>query len=88
MAKINSLHLGMGVFNFIPETGKTYKAMVTFANGSQESINLPAAESKGITLSGESMTLQKLSIEIRVNRPYYKENLNKQLNLLQYIVVH
>ncbi len=84
VAKINSAHLGMGVFNFIPETGKTYKAMVTFANGSQESINLPAAESKGITLSVNTDDPSKLSIEIRVNRPYYKENLNKQLNLLVY----
>ncbi len=84
VAKISSAHLGMGVFNFIPEKGKTYKAMVTFADGSQESINLPAAEPKGTTLSVNTNDPSKISIEIRANLPYYKENLNKKLNLLVY----
>jgi len=84
VAKINSVHLGMGTFGFIPEIGKTYKAMVTFADGSQESINLPAAEPKGTTLSVNTDDPAKISIEIRANKPFYKENLNKQLNLVVY----
>jgi len=84
VAKIASPHLGMGVFSFIPEAGRTYKAKVTFADGSQSTINLPAAEAKGITLSVNTNDPSKIAIEIRANRDYYKENKDKQLNLLVY----
>ena len=84
VTKIASTHLGMGEFDFIPEEGRTYKAKVTFADGSQTSIDLPAAETKGIALSVNTNDPAKVSIEIRANRNYYKENLNKGLNLLIY----
>jgi len=84
VAKIASANLGMGEFNFIPEAGKSYKAMVTFGNGTQATLNLPAAQQKGITLFVNTDNPAKVSIEIRANRDYYKENMNKQLNLLVY----
>jgi hypothetical protein len=84
VAKIASTHLGMGVFDFIPEEGKKYKAKVTYNDGSQSTVNLPGAESKGITLAVNSDDPAKISIEIKANRAYYKENLNKELNLLVY----
>ncbi|MDR3693060.1 TonB-dependent receptor plug domain-containing protein [Mucilaginibacter sp.] len=84
VAKISSAHLGMGMFYYIPETGKTYKAMVTFADGSQSSVDLPAAQPKGITLSVNTDDPAKVAIIIRANRAYYKENQNKKLNLLVY----
>jgi len=84
VAKINSAHLGMGEFDFIPEAGRTYKAMVTFSNGSQTSMDLPVAEMKGITLRVSTRDPAKLSIEIRASRDYYNENKNKQLNLMIY----
>jgi TonB-dependent SusC/RagA subfamily outer membrane receptor len=84
VAKIVTAHLGMGAFNFIPETGKTYKAMVTFGDGSQQTINLPAADAKGIALSVNTDDPSKISISIIANRPYFKENKDKQLNLLVY----
>jgi hypothetical protein len=84
VAKLASGHLGMGVFNFLPEQGKKYRARVTFANGVLETINLPAVEEKGITLAVNTVNPDKLSIEIKANRAYYKENLNKELNLLIY----
>jgi len=84
VAKIAAAHLGMGVFDFIPEEGHTYKAKVTYADGSQSTIDLPAAEAKGITLSVNTNDPSKVSIEIRANRAYYKENKDKQLNLLFY----
>ena len=84
VAKITSAHLGMGMFNFIPETGKTYKAMITFADGSQSSLDLPATQPRGITLSVNTDDPTKVSILIRANHAYYKENQNKKLNLLVY----
>ncbi|MDB5008905.1 MAG: hypothetical protein JWP45_3298 [Mucilaginibacter sp.] len=84
IAKINSSHLGMGAFDILPEEGRKYKAKVTFANGLQSTVDLPTAETKGITLSVNTNDPSKISIEIKANRAYYKENLNKQLNLLIY----
>lgn len=84
VARIASAHLGMGVFDFIPEAGRTYKARVTFADGSQSVADLPAAEAKGIVLSVNTGDPAKVSIEIDANRAYYKENLNKDLNILIY----
>src|SRR5277367_2840044 len=64
VAKIASAHLGMGVFDFVPEEGKAYQAKVTFANGSQSSIELPV-EPKGITLSVNTDNPAKVSVEIK-----------------------
>ncbi|HWZ15763.1 MAG TPA: TonB-dependent receptor plug domain-containing protein [Mucilaginibacter sp.] len=84
VARITSAHLGMGVFDFIPEADRTYKARVTFADGSQSVVDLPPAQIKGIVLSVNTGDPAKVSIEINANRAYYKENLNKNLNILVY----
>jgi len=84
VAKITSSHLGMGVFDFIPEAGRTYKARVTFANGLQSAVALPIVESKGLTLDISNNDPNKISIEINANRAYYAENKNKDLNMVVY----
>jgi len=84
VAKFASSHLGMGVFEIMPEEGKTYKAKLTYANGSQNTIDLPVAEAKGITLAVNNNDPDKIAIEVRANRAYYKENLNKDLNIILY----
>jgi len=84
VAKISSSHFGMGTFEFIPEEGKKYKAKVTYSNGTQATVNLPDAAAKGIALAVNTNDPSKISIEIRANRAYYKENLNKEVNLLVY----
>lgn len=83
VAAFTSSHLGMGTFYLQPEEGKTYKAKVTFADGSQGTFNLPVVQSKGIALSVKD-TLGKLSIEIRSNKAYFQENLNKNISLVIY----
>jgi TonB-dependent SusC/RagA subfamily outer membrane receptor len=83
VAKIKSDHLGMGVFSLLPEAGRTYKARLTFADGSKSIVDLPAPEASGITMAVYSKP-DKISIEIKSNRTYYKENLNKDLNLVIY----
>ncbi|ASU32979.1 carboxypeptidase regulatory-like domain-containing protein [Mucilaginibacter xinganensis] len=84
VAKIAATHLGMGVFNLTPEEGKKYKAKITYSDGSQSTVNLPDVEAKGITLAVNSDDPAKISMEIKANRAYYKENMNKELNLLIY----
>ncbi|MES2109039.1 MAG: TonB-dependent receptor [Bacteroidota bacterium] len=82
--KIESSHFGMGTFDFIPEEGKKYTAKLTYADGSKATVNLPDAAAKGIVLAVNTDNPAKISIEIRANRAYYKENMNKDVNLLIY----
>ncbi|MBS1501807.1 MAG: hypothetical protein JST32_07080, partial [Bacteroidetes bacterium] len=83
VAEFAATHLGMGSFNLIPEAGKTYKAKVTFADGTQDVVNLPAPELKGIALAVKD-TLDKVFVEIRCNKAYFKDNINKDINLVMY----
>src|SRR5690606_38543012 len=45
-----SQHLGMGVFSFKPEQGKTYKAEITSADGTKHTFPLPEVKKEGISL--------------------------------------
>jgi hypothetical protein len=78
-----SAHLGMGTFYFLPEEGKTYKANVVFGDGTRGTFSLPAAQSKGILLAVKD-TLGKMSVEVRSNKPYFEENLNKNISIVIY----
>ena len=51
IAKITTRHLGMGSFILMPQPGKTYKAQITFADGSQSTINLPVAQQEGYIIT-------------------------------------
>ena len=84
VARMASSHLGMGEFYLLPEAGKTYRARVTYADGSQAAIDLPAVEARGITLAVNTDDPAKVSIEIKANRDYFKANLNEELNILIY----
>lgn len=74
---ITSQHLGMGFFTLQPESGKTYKANVTFPDGSQSTYNLPAARNEGIILSADNSNPQNLSIKISSNAVYFEKNKGK-----------
>jgi hypothetical protein len=44
-------HLGMGQFRLLPEKGKSYQAKVTYPDGSEKSVKLPAVQESGYVLS-------------------------------------
>jgi len=83
VATFSSNDLGMGFFYIQPEAGKTYKAKITFANGTQSTIALPVVADKGIVLHVTDTT-DKVGIEIVCNKAYLQENMNKDINLLIY----
>jgi len=83
IASFKSSHLGMGMFYLMPEEGKTYKAKITFADGTKGMFDLPAAMSKGIALAVKD-TLGKMSVEIHTNRAYFQDNQNKNINIVIY----
>ncbi|WP_429381430.1 carboxypeptidase regulatory-like domain-containing protein [Mucilaginibacter sp. UYCu711] len=51
IAQIATLHAGMGNYLLQPLTGKTYKANITFTDGTTKSIALPTALNEGYVLS-------------------------------------
>ena len=46
-----TVHLGMGAFNFVPEDGKSYKAQITYADGTSNTVDFPHYTKNGYTLS-------------------------------------
>lgn len=77
-----STHLGMGYFYLTPEEGKTYKAKMTYTDGTQDVIDLPKAGEKGIILSINNDSIPKASVRIAASKTYFLENKNKVYSLL------
>ena len=65
VSTFSSSHLGMGTFNLLPESGKTYKARLTYADGSEATVDLPAATNNGYVLSIDDSDENNLSVKIR-----------------------
>ena len=77
VAEFTSQHLGMGVFAIQPDSGKTYKATLTFADGSQNSFDLPTPRDEGINLSVNNNNRDTISLKIAANDGFFKKNQNK-----------
>lgn len=82
VATVTTQHLGMGVFELTPAAGKTYKANLTFADGSQNSYNLPAAKDNGITLSVNNANEDNLQITFNASDAFFAANQNKQISII------
>lgn len=77
-----SSHLGMGVLSFQPESGKTYKANVTFADGSKGTYVLPRIKSSGISISVYNSDPQNLEIKITTNQAFLDKNASKPVYIV------
>lgn len=64
VATFSSTHLGMGVFKLIPFSGKTYKAHVTYADGSEGVFDLPKAIDNGYVLSIDNSYDDDIAVKI------------------------
>jgi hypothetical protein len=82
VAQFASRHLGMGEFVFQPESGKNYKAHVSFADGTQNTYDLPKVLDEGIYLSVNNSNPDSLTIKLASNPDF----LEKFKNTLFYIV--
>ena len=72
-----STNAGMGSFFLTPETGKTYKAKVTFKDGSTKVANLPTAAATGITLQIVNSTDEFINLKVLANTSFYEANKDK-----------
>jgi hypothetical protein len=82
VATITSQHLGMGVFEILPQAGKTYKAAITFADGSQNTYDLPQAKTDGVVLSTTDTDPYRIGIKISAADGFYQSNKGKPLSLI------
>ncbi|MVN22889.1 carboxypeptidase regulatory-like domain-containing protein [Mucilaginibacter arboris] len=82
VADFASTHLGMGAFALMPETGKTYRANVVFADGSKSTVNLPRVSAEGISMSVNNTDANNLFIRIASNDAFLQKNQNKSLYII------
>ena len=64
VTQLNTAHLGMGTFNFTPQAGETYKAQITYPDGSKGTVNLPGATNSGYVMQVSDGDPQNLKLSI------------------------
>ena len=79
-----STHLGMGYFFLDPADSNTYRARVTFSDGTQSIFDLPKPETYGISLSVNNDSISTISFIIRASQSYYQANQEKNFLLFIY----
>jgi TonB-dependent SusC/RagA subfamily outer membrane receptor len=84
VCSFESSYLGMGYFYLNPDKDNTYKAELTFSDGTQAIVDLPKPEASGISLSVADDSAQTISITIQTNGTYYQANRNKDFLLVIY----
>lgn len=84
-ASFTTQNLGMGVTTFTPVEGKTYKAKITFADGSARTQDIPAAVNTGFAMAVYDKDPQNFTVRITpsagmINVPGNSINLIAQVN--------
>jgi hypothetical protein len=67
IVNIESKHLGMGVFNFVPDNKHRYYAKITFQDGKSEKFDLPAIQTKGYVIMVNANAGDQIRLNIRTN---------------------
>jgi len=79
---VSSSHLGMGSFYLNPEPSKTYKANITFKDGSKQVFPIPAAKASGLNLQVTNTLADVINVKIVANESYFQANKGKPLFLV------
>lgn len=82
VVKFASQHLGLGMFNYIPELNKTYKANVSFADGTSGTYNMPAALKEGINIAVNDVDTASLSVRIAASSIFIDRFKNKSFYII------
>lgn len=77
LANISAQHAGMGIFVITPEQGKTYKANITFTNGSKATYDLPKPQDTGFNISINSLEADNLSLKLSASPAFFTANKGK-----------
>lgn len=82
VARFNSRHLGMGEFNLLPVSGKKYKALITFADGSEKGMDLPAPQAVGCVMHIDNSDPLFIEVKIETGKGSGSERAAAGLSLL------
>ncbi len=82
LSTFESSHLGMGSFYLSAEEGKTYKANITFKDGTVKSYDLPKALASGASIQVINTEPATINIKIVANESYFNTNKNKKMILV------
>jgi hypothetical protein len=82
VAVFTAQHAGMGIFALLPESGKNYKAVVNFPDGSKNTFDLPNVRGEGINLAVNNNDPDNISIKIATNAGFFKEYKNKGIYII------
>jgi hypothetical protein len=72
-----SSNAGMGSFYLSPETGKTYRAKVTFKDGSTKTFEMPKPIAAGIGLQVTPSSQEFINVRMLANDAFYNSNKDK-----------
>jgi hypothetical protein len=74
---LTSAHAGMGSFYLNTEPNKTYKANITFKDGSKKTVELPKSVPSGITLQVNNTNAESVNLKIIANNTFFEQNKDK-----------
>ncbi|MFD2598526.1 carboxypeptidase regulatory-like domain-containing protein [Sphingobacterium corticis] len=73
VASFADLGMGMGYFSFIPQSGESYKAIVTFDNGQEKTYDLPAVVDEAVNLVSLPADDTHMQLGIVTSDNHYKK---------------
>jgi len=74
VAQINTQHLGMGTFTFIPQPGKNYTAKVTYPDGAKGAVPLPKVADDGYVLSVNNADPDNIVVKVSAGAVAYQRD--------------
>jgi hypothetical protein len=82
LTNVTSQHAGMGLFVLTPETDKTYKADITFANGTKASYNLPKPQANGFNINVYNNEADNISLKLSASPAFFAANKGKSYYII------
>lgn len=79
---LSTSHAGMGSFYLTPQDGKSYKAKLTFKDGSSKLYDLPKANPSGVTLQVMNANSEFINLRVIASQAYYDANQGKSFFIL------
>ncbi|MCX2478871.1 carboxypeptidase regulatory-like domain-containing protein [Pedobacter sp. MC2016-15] len=78
----SSTHLGMGSFYLNAEGSKTYKANITFKDGTKKTFNLPKSVESGMSIQVNATNPDVVNFKIVANDAYFQQNQGKSISIV------
>lgn len=73
VATFADLGMGMGSFSMVPQPGETYKAVVSFENGTEKTFDLPAVVENKLNVIYVSQDAESINSGLVTNETYFKQ---------------